>query len=111
MRNWSAQPLVSDGAFTFGHMTSTPEEQPALAQMIHQSDVATWLVRVVGRSLVILFVCPLIAGGIGAAIDAPELFALGGVVGFLALLFYLTGTVAPYPSDTVVKLLDGDGGN
>jgi len=82
---------------------------PSLAQMIHQSDLATWLVRVVGRSLVILFVCPLIAGGIGAAIDAPELVALGGVVGFLALLFYLTGTVAPYPSDTVVGLLDGDG--
>lgn len=90
-------------------MNSTPEEQaPALAQMIHQSDLATWLVRIVGRSLVILFVCPLIAGGIGAAVGAPELFALGGVIGFLALLFYLTGTVAPYPSATVVGLLDGE---
>jgi hypothetical protein len=36
------------------------------------------------------------------------LFALGGVIGFFALLFYLTGTVAPYPSNTVVELLDGD---
>lgn len=89
-------------------MTSTPEEQaaPALAQMIHQSDLATWLVRVVGRSLVILFLCPLIAGAVGAALGAPELVALGGVIGFFALLFYLTGTVAPYPSEAVVGLLD-----
>lgn len=87
----------------------TPETaQPALAQMIHNSHLATWLVRTAGMALFWSLVPVFLLGVLGAAADEPGFWGLGSFVGLLAFLFYLTNVSAPFPTAEVLELLDDE---
>ena len=90
---------------------TTPADggSPALAQMVHQSQLATWLVRTIGTALVWL-VLPALGGGLVAAVSgAAAWIPIGSFFGVVGLLFYLTSVAAPFPSPEVLELLeDGD---
>lgn len=87
------------------------ENNPALAQMIHNTDLATWLVRVAGKVLGILVIWPLAATVLAVAAEVPELSAVGVLASALHVLLFLNGTVAPMPSEYTVRVLEEEGGD
>ncbi|WP_340538849.1 hypothetical protein [Nocardioides sp. GXZ039] len=92
-------------------MSNHEAASPALAQMIHQTDLFTWVVRTASQVLAILVFVPLVSGLVGALIDSdgggP---VIGTGVGVLASLLFLLGWLpsvrAPRPSEEVVALLE-----
>ena len=97
-------------------MSNEETGSPALAQMTHQSDLFTWLVRTAGNALAILVLTPLLLGAVGAVLDPEDggLTAgvvLGAVVSVIVLVIWLPRVVAPGPSDEVTALLDGTDGS
>ena len=84
------------------------ENNPAFAQMIHNTDLATWLVRVAGKVLGLLLIWPLLAAMLAAALSEPGFVALGVFASTLHVLLYLNGAVVPMPSEYTVGVLEDD---
>ena len=82
------------------------EAQTALAQMIHNGHLATWLVRTAGTALVWSVAPVFVFGFLAVWSDEPALWGLGSFVGLVAFLVYLTNAVAPFPTKEVLDLLD-----
>lgn len=84
---------------------------PALAQMIHMTDLFSWLVQTAGKALAVLVLIPLALGIAGAFID-PEGdglaagIAFGSALSILVLLMWLPTATAPFPREHVIELLD-----
>lgn len=80
---------------------------PVFAQMVHQSHLLTWLVRLVGKALAILVLVPVVCFVISVFLGVPG-FGLwaGTVVAVVWLLILLCRAHAPLPSDTVMSLLE-----
>lgn len=76
--------------------------------MIHNTDLATWLVRVAGKVLGILFIWPLIAAVVVFVTEEPGFIALGAFASALHVLLVLNGAVAPMPSEYTVRVLEDD---
>lgn len=94
-------------------MTNQETGSPALAQMIHLTNLFTWLVRTAGKVLAILVLTPLALGIVGAFLDpdgggVAAGAGLGTVLSVLILLVWLPTAMAPFPSDRVMELLDAD---
>lgn len=94
-------------------MSNQETGSPALAQMIHQTNLFTWLVRTAGKVLAVLVLTPLLLGIGGAFVDpdggGPAAGAgLGVVLSIIILLVWLPAIMAPFPSDRVMELLDAD---
>jgi hypothetical protein len=95
-------------------MRKVPNQEngsPALAQMIHMTDLFTWLVQTAGKVLGVLVLTPLALGIAGAFIDADgggftAGVGLGSALSILILLLWLPTTMAPFPRDRVLELLD-----
>lgn len=91
-------------------MSNQENGSPALAQMIHMTDLFTWLVQTAGKVLAVLVLTPLALGVAGAFIDADGGGAagvgIGSVLSILILLVWLPTTMAPFPRDRVLELLD-----
>lgn len=84
------------------------ENNPALAQMIHNTDLATWLVRVAGKVLGILLMWPLATTAVAFVTEEPGFIALGAFASGLHVLLFLNGTVAPMPSEYTVRVWEDD---
>ncbi|GAA4820602.1 hypothetical protein ACFQ0K_13990 [Nocardioides caeni] len=94
-------------------MANEETGSPALAQMIHQTQLFTWLVRTAGNVLAVLVLTPVALGIVGGIIDADGGGAaagagLGVVLSIIILLVWLPRTTAPFPSDAVLDLLDAN---
>lgn len=94
-------------------MSNQENGSPALAQMIHMTNLFTWLVRTAGKVLAVLVLTPLALAVAGAFIDrgggGPAAgFAIGSVLSVLILLVWLPTTMAPFPRDRVLELLDAE---
>ena len=90
-------------------MTSQPDNAqagPALAQMIHNSRLVTWLVRVIGHAFALLLIGPIAGAVLGATIGAPEFVGLGAFVSLVLVLIYLTSVSAPLPAPDVVRFAE-----
>ena len=90
---------------------SKAEPDTALAQMVHRTNLFTWLVRVAGKALAILILVPLACAFLAAIAGAAEVgFAAGTLVTVASLLWWLTGIQAPFPTDGVLRLMGNDAG-
>lgn len=94
-------------------MSNQENGSPALAQMIHMTDLFTWLVQTAGKVLAVLVLTPVALGIAGAIVDPDDggLAAgvgLGTVLSILILLVWLPTTMAPFPRDRVLELLDAE---
>ncbi|WP_435769833.1 hypothetical protein [Nocardioides sp. SYSU DS0651] len=94
-------------------MSSQETGSPALAQMIHMTDLFTWLVQTAGKVLAVLILTPLALGIVGAFIDADgggltAGVGIGSALSLLILLVWLPTTTAPFPRDRVIELLDAE---
>lgn len=92
-------------------MSNQESGSPALAQMIHMTDLFTWLVQTAGKVLAVLVLTPLALGIAGALIDVDgggfaAGIGLGSALSILILLVWLPTTMAPFPRDRVLELLD-----
>ncbi|TWH03414.1 hypothetical protein L615_011600000010 [Nocardioides sp. J9] len=82
-------------------MANQETGSPALAQMIHMSDLFSWLVQTAGKALAVLVLTPLTLGIAGAFADPEgDGFAVGAALGsalsILILLLWLTTATAPF---------------
>lgn len=96
-------------------MSNEETGSPALAQMIHQSDLFTSLVRTAGNALALLVLTPLLLGVVGGLLDPDgggwaAGAGLGTLVSVIVLVVWLPRAMAPYPSEEVAALLDSEDG-
>lgn len=82
------------------------EKNPALAQMMHQSDLFGWLVRTIGRALGVLIGTPIAGYVLAFATGEYIWIALGSVVGLGAFIWLLAGARAPSPERYVMEVLE-----
>ena len=75
------------------------------AQMIHQSVLATWLVRSIGRAVVALLAPPVVGGVVASVTGEEAWIGMGALVGVLAFVLSLVNATAPMPSAEVFELL------
>lgn len=92
-------------------MSNEETGSPALAQMIHQTNLFTWLVRTAGNALAILVLTPVLLGVVGAFLDPDgggwaAGAGLGSLISVIVLVVWLPRAMAPYPSEEVTALLD-----
>lgn len=103
---WPCAVDGADGPSYCRLMPTSDRSDSALALMIHNSNLTSWLVHVVGRVLAISTICSLAGVAVAAALDEWWITAVGVFVGGWAVFFYLNTASAPYPTEDVVELLE-----
>ena len=76
--------------------------------MIHETHLATWVIQTLGRAAGAFLVPPLVGGFITFFTGVNDWAAWGSVVGIVGFVIYLSGVVAPMPTDDVIALVLGN---
>lgn len=89
-------------------MSLSRSDQQALAQMIHQSHISSWLVRTIGVAIGASFLVGFLVALVFADENPIVAYALGAFSGSVAFILILVLNRAPMPSDGVMEFLGFD---